>query len=206
MLKDGEVGYGCGNGAAIAKIRRGMTVLDLGSGGGFDCFLARGQVGREGKVIGVDMAPSMVRLARNNAKRSGYANVEFRLGEIEYLPVANDSIDVILSNCVVNMCADKDKVFEEAYRVLRQRGKLCLCDFLLYAPLPKNLRDELNSLIGCMDGVVLVETMRAKLRNAGFSNITIKPKERGCLCTWLPGKNIERYMAPFSIEAVKYCR
>lgn len=146
MPEKANMGLGCGNPIGIAALKEGEVVLDLGSGGGFDCFLARRQVGEAGFVIGVDMTPEMVRLARENARKSGYSNVEFRLGEIEHLPVADSSIDVIISNCVINLSLDKDKVFKEAYRVLKVGGRLSVSDIVATAELPEDIKSDITIL------------------------------------------------------------
>jgi arsenite methyltransferase len=150
---------GCGNPLAIAALRPGEIVLDLGSGGGFDCFLAGKRVGPEGAVIGVDMTPDMVMLARQNARKAGVVNVSFRLGEIEYLPVADASVDVIISNCVINLALEKEQVFREAYRVLKPGGRLSITDIVATAKLPARIRNDLTMLSGCIAGAEYVENL-----------------------------------------------
>jgi len=198
-----NMGLGCGNPTAIASLKEGETVLDLGSGGGFDCFLASRRVGETGCVIGVDMTPDMVTLAREKAARGGYANVDFRLGEIENLPVADHSVDVIISNCVINLSPDKERVFREAYRVLKPGGRLAASDILATAELPPRIREDLASIAGCVGGAETVDTVRSMLRRAGFTDIRLTPKDNSAeiLDTWSPGTDIGRYIASYVIEA-----
>jgi SAM-dependent methyltransferase len=200
-----NLGLGCGNPQALAALRSGETVLDLGSGAGFDCFLAARQVGGGGRVIGVDMTPDMLSKARANAAQGGYANVEFRLGEIEHLPVADASVDVIVSNCVINLSPDKAQVFREAFRVLRPGGRLALSDMVALAPLPEELRDDPALYTGCIAGAALIDDLRAWLGAAGFVDVRIAPKATGgeFLAQWAPGRKVEDYVASAVIEARK---
>lgn len=168
-----NLGLGCGNPVAIASLKAGEVVLDLGSGGGFDCFLAANSVGDTGKVIGVDMTPEMISLARNNAEKGGYENVEFRLGEIENLPVADASVDIIISNCVVNLSPDKQQVFREAFRVLKQGGRLMVSDMVLLKDLPEEMRESVEAYISCIAGAMLKDKYIGYIRSAGFKNISI---------------------------------
>jgi SAM-dependent methyltransferase len=202
---EANLGLGCGNPLALAALKPGETVLDLGSGGGFDCFLARKRVGSTGKVIGVDMTPEMLQLARSNAAATGYTNVEFRLGEIEHLPVADSSVDVIISNCVVNLSLDKQQVFHEAFRVLRSEGRLSISDIVATAPLPTEIKQDLRMLAGCVAGAEHVDTVRQMLETAGFQDIKLFPKDtsRQILNSWAPGRNLEDFVASFTIEAKK---
>jgi len=202
---DANLGLGCGNPLAIAALKPGETVLDLGSGGGFDCFLARKRVGATGKVIGVDMTAEMLQLARSNTAASGYTNVEFRLGEIEHLPVADASVDVIISNCVVNLALDKQQVFHEAFRVLRVGGRLSISDIVATAPLPDEIKQDLRMLAGCVAGAEHVQTIRQMLENAGFCDIMMIPKDtsRQILDSWAPGRNLKDFVASYTIEARK---
>ncbi|MDA0327795.1 MAG: arsenite methyltransferase [Gemmatimonadetes bacterium] len=169
--EDANLGLGCGNPTAIASLTPGQTVLDLGSGAGIDCFLAARQVGPSGKVIGVDMTPEMLERARHNAESGGYTNVEFRLGEIEALPVADQSIDVIISNCVLNLSTDKAKVLAEAHRVLRPGGRIVVSDMVCDHPIPSVLLGNLDAVAGCLP--TLRETYLQEFRDAGFPDVRI---------------------------------
>jgi SAM-dependent methyltransferase len=168
-----NLGLGCGNPVALASLREGQTVLDLGSGAGFDCFLAARAVGEQGRVIGVDMTPEMVQKAWENAKKGGYRNVEFRLGDIEYLPVIDNSVDVILSNCVINLSPNKPKVFAEAFRVLKPGGKLTLSDVVLLRPLPPALSGSAAAYLGCVAGASLKKDYLHMLTEAGFADVEV---------------------------------
>ncbi len=200
-----NLGLGCGNPQAIAALQTGECVLDLGSGAGFDCFLAARAVGADGHVIGVDMTPDMVSKARTNAAKSGFANVEFRLGEIEHLPVADASIDVIISNCVINLSPDKAQVFRDAYRVLKPGGRLAISDIVLTAALPPEMHAEIALYTGCVAGAASVADLAAMLAGAGFSAIRIAPKDasREYIQHWAPGRGVENFIASANIEAVK---
>lgn len=168
-----DLGLGCGNPLAHAAVRPGETVLDLGSGAGVDCFLAARETGPTGRVIGVDMTPAMLAKARDNAARGGYANVEFRLGEIEHLPVADATVDCIISNCVVNLSPDKPRVFREARRVLRPGGRLLLSDLVLTRPLAEELRRDVALYVGCVAGAALKDEYLAAIREAGFADVEV---------------------------------
>lgn len=168
-VPDANLGLGCGNPTAFAELKPGNVVLDLGSGGGFDCFLAAQKVGSSGKVIGVDMTPEMVKKAQANAQKYGYLNVEFRHGDIEDLPVEDSSVDVIISNCVINLAPDKEKVFREAFRVLKPEGRMYISDMVLLDELPEELKNDSELLAGCIAGAVLKEEYLRLLKKAGFS-------------------------------------
>lgn len=200
-----NMGLGCGNPIAIAGLKEGEIVLDLGSGGGFDCFLARRKVGKTGYVLGVDMTPDMVKLARENVYKSGYDNVEFRLGEIEHLPVPDESVDVIISNCVINLSPEKQQVFRDAYRVLKHGGRLSISDVVATRLLPLQLKQDLAMIAGCIGGAEYVEDLRKILENAGFKNIKMSPKDNSkqIVDSWVPGRNLGDYVASYIIEAEK---
>lgn len=196
-----DLGLGCGNPTAIASLRPGETVLDLGSGGGFDSFLAARAVGPTGQVIGVDMTPEMITRARANARKLEATNVEFRLGEIEHLPVADGTVDVILSNCVINLSPEKSAVFREAFRVLRVGGRLAISDVVAIAPIPDVLRTQAAAIAGCIGGAALLDDVKQMLAEAGFKSIEVKiaPKSAEIVNSWMPGA--DRYIASATIEA-----
>ena len=203
--KGADMGLGCGNPQAIAALRPGETVLDLGSGGGFDCFLAARQVGDSGQLVGVDMTPEMVQKSRENAKKGEYPNVEFRLGEIEHLPVADQSVDVIISNCVINLSPDKPSVFQEAFRVLRAGGRLAVADMVATAELPAEIRNDMALLSGCVAGAAPISELTEMIEAAGFREARILPKDgsREFIREWTPGRRIEDHVVSATIEAVK---
>ena len=200
-----NLGLGCGNPLAIASLREGQVVLDLGSGAGFDCFLAARAVGPSGTVIGVDMTHEMLAKARENAKKNGFTNVEFRLGEIEALPVADGTVDVIISNCVINLSPEKARVFREAYRVLKPGGRLAVADIVATAPLPDEVKGDWAAYTGCMAGASQITELEEMLHQSRFEQIRIAPKDasRSFIREWLPGKRMEDYLVSATIEAVK---
>jgi SAM-dependent methyltransferase len=200
-----NLGLGCGNPQAIANLKPGETVLDLGSGAGFDCFLAAQQVGDSGRVIGVDMTPTMLSKARANAEKGGYTNVEFRLGEIEHLPVADRAVNVIISNCVINLSPDKPRVFRECFRVLEPGGRLAISDVVAFAELPAHIREDMALLTGCMAGASPISELTDMLHDAGFEDVRIEPREesKSFIREWAPGTPITDYVVSASIEAVK---
>lgn len=168
-----NLGLGCGNPVALASLKEGETVLDLGSGAGFDSFLAAQKVGDKGRVIGVDMTPEMIKKAKENAKKGNYRNVEFRLGEIENLPLADASVDVIISNCVINLSPDKEKVFRESFRVLTLGGRLMISDIVLLRELPDYIRKSIEAYIGCLSGAIMKDKYIAMIEKAGFQNVKV---------------------------------
>jgi SAM-dependent methyltransferase len=200
-----NLGLGCGNPQGIASLQTGETVLDLGSGAGFDCFLAARQVGKDGKVIGVDMTPEMIHKARENARREGYENVEFRLGEIEHLPAADSSVDVIISNCVINLSPDKPQVFREAYRVLKDHGRLAISDTVAVRDMPDQIKKDLDLYSACISGAAAVDNIRNMLSDCGFTEIQIKIEEESSqfIQNWSPGDSPEDYIRSALITAVK---
>jgi len=200
-----DMGLGCGNPRAIASIKPGETVLDLGSGGGFDCFLAAAETGESGQVIGVDMTPTMVSKARSNADKGKYTQVEIRLGEIEYLPLAIDTVDVIISNCVINLSPDKKRVFSEAFRVLKTGGRLAISDVVASTELPQEIRDDLQLYSGCMAGASDISELEQILADSGFTDIRIAPKDESkeFIKDWAPGRGVEEFVVSATIEAVK---
>ena len=168
IVPDANLGLGCGNPTALGEIKEGMTVLDLGSGAGFDCFLAAKKVGKKGKVIGVDMTPQMIKKAKENAKKYEYTNVEFKLGEIENLPIENNSVDVIISNCVINLSPDKSKVFKESYRVLKKGGKMFISDMVLLKELSEMHKNDHDLIASCVGGAILKKDYLKLMKDAGF--------------------------------------
>jgi arsenite methyltransferase len=168
-----DLNLGCGNPVALASLREGETVIDLGSGGGLDCFLAAKKVGAKGKVIGIDMTAEMLERARANCKKSGYRNIEFRLGEIENLPVADNTADIIISNCVINLSTDKQRVFQEAYRVLKPKGRLMISDMVLLKDLPEKVKQSVLAYVGCVAGADRKDEYLGKIKHAGFGRIEI---------------------------------
>jgi SAM-dependent methyltransferase len=200
-----DMGLGCGNPHAIALLKNGETVLDLGCGGGLDCFLAAKQVGDAGRVIGVDMTPEMVTKARENARKGGYANVEFRLGEIEHLPVADSSVDVILSNCVINLSPDKPRVYAEAHRALKPGGRLAISDIVAVRDLPQTVRSDVEKVAACVGGAATAADIERMLRAAGFHDIRIEVNEgsRTFIRDWFPHTGVEDYVVAAAIQATK---
>ena len=168
-----NLGLGCGNPTALASLRKGEVVLDLGSGAGFDCFLAAKKVGKTGRVIGVDMTPEMLDKARENAEKGGYTNVEFRLGEIENLPVADNTVDIVISNCVINLSPDKKRVFTEAFRVLKPGGRLMVSDIVLLQELPQFIINSVAGYVGCISGAILKEKYLEAIQYAGFQEVKV---------------------------------
>jgi len=200
-----DLGLGCGTPLSAAALRPGEIVLDLGSGAGFDCFLAARQVGPTGKVIGVDMTIDMVVKARRNAIAGKYAQVEFRLGEIEHLPVADTSVDAIISNCVVNLSPDKPQVFREAFRVLKNGGRLAISDVVTPISLPDEIKSDLALYSGCLAGASPISDLQAILQECGFRRIRIAPKaeSREFIKDWAPGLKLEYYVVSAVIQAIK---
>jgi arsenite methyltransferase len=168
-----DISLGCGNPTAIAELLPGAVVLDLGSGGSIDCFLAAKKVGPEGKVIGLDMTPDMIKLARRNARKVGATNVEFRYGEMEDIPLPDESVDVIISNCVINLSPDKDAVFGEAFRVLRPGGQITVSDIVLHGELPLSIRDRLDAWAACAAGALEESDYLDRIRAAGFDDVEV---------------------------------
>lgn len=196
---------GCGNPQAIARLRSGEVVVDLGSGAGFDCFLASRAVGPAGRVIGVDMTPEMIERARATARSSGYQNVEFRLGEIEHLPVADASVDVVISNCVVNLSPDKAAVYAEAFRVLKPGGRIAIADTVATAPVPDDAKRDMELWSACASGSVEIGELDRILNDVGFQDvrITAKDESRRMIREWVPGSDIHEYIVSANIEATR---
>ncbi len=209
--QESNLGLGCGNPLAFASIKKGDTVLDLGSGAGIDCFLAAGRVGSEGKVIGVDMTAEMLEKARENACKGGYNNVEFRLGEIENLPVADNCVDLIISNCVINLSTDKKRVFEESFRVLKPGGRLMVSDMVITKELPASIKNSVEAYIGCIAGAVLKEEYLAALESAGFTGVEVVKEQSFNVENWTEelGLNLDESSDPadlvfsISVSAIK---
>lgn len=200
-----DLGLGCGNPGAIAALKPGEVVIDLGSGGGFDCFLAAKAVGEIGRVIGVDMTPEMIALATKNAAKTGYRNVEFRLGTIENLPVPAAIADVIISNCVVNLSPNKEAVFREAARVLKIGGRLAISDIVTSTELPESIKQDVKLYTGCITGATQIDTLNAILESTGFGDIRIevKPDSRSFISKWAPGSGAEDFIASADIRATR---
>ena len=202
---DANLGLGCGNPQAIASLDAGESVLDLGSGAGFDCFLAAQEVGETGRVIGVDMTPEMVEKARANAAQNAHGNVEFRLGEIEHLPVSDESIDVTISNCVVNLSPDKPRVFDEAFRVLRPGGRLAISDVVLTAEVPHDVRADPESVASCVAGASTIDRLETTLTGAGFGSVSISPKDDSdeFIRDWDDDYDVSEFLVSATITARK---
>jgi SAM-dependent methyltransferase len=198
-----DLGLGCGNPGALATLRTGEVVLDLGSGAGVDCFLAAGRVGRSGRVIGVDMTPEMIERARRNAREAGWTNVDFRLGEIENLPVADGSIDVVLSNCVVNLSTNKKRVFEETYRALKPGGRLAISDIVAKSDIPPAIREDLALYSGCIGGAATKTEIENWIRDAGFVDVSVEPKSHELVPAGGSRPTAIDYVCSASITAVK---
>ncbi len=200
-----NLGLGCGNPTGIAGLRPGEVVLDLGSGAGFDAFLAAQQVGPTGFVIGVDMTPEMIKKARRNALNAGVKNVQFRLGEIEQLPVEDRSVDVVISNCVINLSPEKESVFREAFRVLKAGGRLAISDIVATAELPTEVKNDPVLMCGCMGGAVTIDRLKAVIEEAGFVNVRITPKDtiRKLVRDWSPALGLDKFLISANIEGKK---
>jgi SAM-dependent methyltransferase len=200
-----NMGLGCGNPQAIAALKQGETVLDLGSGGGFDCFLAARSVGKTGRVIGIDMTQEMISKARANAVKLEAENVEFHLGEIEHLPLPSNEVDVVISNCVINLSPDKTQVFKETLRVLKPGGRLAISDIVATAPLPADVQGNLALYTSCVSGAALINDLETMLDEVGFTQINITPKDdsKVFLREWSPGGRLEDFVVSANIEAVK---
>lgn len=201
-----NLGLGCGNPIALASIKEGETVLDLGSGTGFDSFLAAAKVGKSGRVIGVDMTPEMIETARENAAKGNYSNVEFRLGELENLPVADGSIDVVISNCVINLVPDKKKAFEEAFRVLKPGGRLMVSDIVLLRSLPDFVMKSVAAYVGCISGAAMKESYLQAIKSAGFNEVTVIDESLfplDCMADDLTGQSIAQNLKERAEEIKK---
>jgi len=200
-----DMGLGCGNPRAIASLKPGEVVIDLGSGGGFDAFLAAHEVTASGHVIGIDMTPTMLSKARHNAEKGKFSNVEFRLGEIEFLPIADNTGDIIISNCVINLSPHKELVFADAFRVLKPGGRLAISDVVATAVMPEEMKNDPVLHAGCMAGASLIEELESMMSDAGFEQIRIVPKDesREFIRDWAPDRGVEAYVVSAYIEAVK---
>lgn len=205
MPAGSNLSLGCGNPQALAGLKEGETVLDLGSGAGIDCFLARQAVGASGRVIGVDMTPDMLNKAKQLAVQMNYHNLEFRLGEIENLPVDDNSVDVIMSNCVINLSPNKLRVFQEAFRVLKKGGRLAISDIVATAELPEDIKNDLALHASCIAGAELIGNIEKMLQEAGFQEISISPvdQSRELIKEWAPGQNPQEFVVSADIQAFK---
>ncbi len=214
---EANLALSCGNPTALAGLKKGEIVLDLGAGAGFDCFLAASKVGTKGKVIGVDMTPEMIEKARDNAKRNAIKNVEFRLGEIENLPAADHSVDAVISNCVINLSADKPRVFQEIYRVLKPGGRISISDIALLKKLPEKILENILAYVGCIAGAILVDEYRKIVERAGFKDVKVSgkglslytdsytedPVEGKIMGSLKKGESIQDYVVSVCIEGHK---
>lgn len=194
-----NLGLGCGNPIALASLKKGEVVLDLGSGGGFDCFLASEKVGAKGKVIGVDMTAEMLDKARENSRNGGYKNVEFRLGEIENLPVADNAVDVIISNCVINLSTDKKKVFQEAFRVLKPGGRLMVSDLVILKKLPDFIKESVEAYVGCIAGALMKDEYLRDIKSAGFDKVRVVDETTYPLDSLLDDETAKQIIADLKI-------
>jgi len=215
--KEANLSLSCGNPTAMAGLKKGETVLDLGSGAGFDCFLAANRVGKTGKVIGIDMTPEMIEKARSNAEKNNIKNVEFRLSEIENLPVADNSIDAVISNCVINLSSDKAKVFREIKRVLKPGGRISISDIALHKKLPKKIQESVEAYVGCVAGAVLIDDYKRIVKASELKNVkvTVKgtsacidpdtkdPIGKAILSGLKKGDSLQDYVASVNIEGSK---
>lgn len=200
-----NMGLGCGNPQAIASLKPGEVVLDLGAGGGFDAFLAARKVGPTGKVFGVDMTPQMLSTARATAVKGGYQNVEFLLGEIEHLPLPDRSVDVIISNCVINLSTNKEQVFKESFRVLKEGGRVAISDMVAYKPLPPEMVNNKDLYCNCISGAIPLDELKEILTKSGFTDIVIETQSesRMFIKEWVPGSDAENYVISAKIKATK---
>ena len=200
-----DMGLGCGNPRAIASLKAGEVVIDLGSGGGFDAFLAAHEVGESGRVIGIDMTPTMISKARKNAEKGKFSQVEFRLGEIEHLPVPDNTADVIMSNCVINLSPNKAQVFRDAFRALKAGGRLAISDVVATCEMPDEMKNDPILHAGCMAGASMVDDLIMMMRDAGFEQVVVEPKDetREFIRDWAPGRGVEDYVVSARIEAIK---
>jgi len=216
--EEANLGLSCGNPTALASLSEGEIVLDLGAGAGFDCFLAASRVGSLGRVIGVDMTPAMLETARENAKNNGISNVEFRLGEIENLPVADNSVDVVISNCVINLSANKQRVFEEIYRVLKPGGRVAISDMVLLKDLPPKIRESVEAYVGCIAGAMRVDEYEKLTGASGLRDTKVTmtlpgaccpgpdtqdPLGKAVLSSLKKGESLRDYVASVSVEGYK---
>lgn len=198
-----NLGLGCGNPVALASLKEGETVLDLGAGAGFDCFLAANKVGKNGKVIGVDMTPEMVEKARENVEKGGFSNVEFRLGEIENIPVADNSVDAVISNCVINLAPDKRKVFKDAFRVLKPQGRLMISDIVLLKELPGETKDSIEAYVGCVSGALLKDEYIKSIKDAGFQDVRIEDEVSFPAASVTNDPTVKEFIEKFNISPEK---
>ncbi len=195
-----NLGLGCGNPIALASLKEAETVVDLGSGAGFDCFLAANKVGENGRVIGVDMTPEMIEKARENAVKDNYSNVEFRLGEIDNLPVADNTADIVISNCVINLAPVKSRVFEEAYRVLKPGGRMMVSDIVLVKELPESILNSIEAYVGCVSGAIKVEDYIKTIEDAGFNKVKIIEENTFAVGNYIDSESIKDTVSEIKID------